>query len=95
MGKSRPIGPETGRGDPASDQSLGTLGGVALVLVRTRQGRWAAAPNGGARIRVNSINPGMIETKGFHAAGLAESDFRKQVETQTPTRTLSLFSCHC
>jgi 3-oxoacyl-[acyl-carrier protein] reductase len=39
---------------------------------------------GPRRIRVNSINPGMIETEGFHAAGLAESDFRKQVETQTP-----------
>lgn len=39
---------------------------------------------GPRRIRVNSINPGMIETEGFHAAGLAESDFRKQVEAQTP-----------
>lgn len=39
---------------------------------------------GPRRVRVNSINPGMIETEGFHAAGLAESDFRKQVEAQTP-----------
>jgi len=39
---------------------------------------------GPRRIRVNSINPGMTETEGFHAAGLAESDFRKQVEAQTP-----------
>lgn len=39
---------------------------------------------GPRRIRVNSINPGMIETEGFHAAGLAESDLRKQVEAQTP-----------
>jgi 3-oxoacyl-[acyl-carrier protein] reductase len=35
-------------------------------------------------IRVNSINPGMVETEGVHAAGFAESDFRKQVEAQTP-----------
>jgi 3-oxoacyl-[acyl-carrier protein] reductase len=35
-------------------------------------------------IRVNAINPGMVETEGVHAAGLAESDFRKQVEAQTP-----------
>jgi len=33
---------------------------------------------------VNSINPGMVETEGVHAAGLAESDFRKQLEAQTP-----------
>jgi 3-oxoacyl-[acyl-carrier protein] reductase len=26
----------------------------------------------------------MVETEGVHAAGLAESDFRKQVEAQTP-----------
>src|SRR5260370_16099273 len=39
---------------------------------------------GARNIRVNSLNPGMIETEGFHAAGIAESDFRKQVESQTP-----------
>jgi 3-oxoacyl-[acyl-carrier protein] reductase len=39
---------------------------------------------GGRKIRVNSLNPGMVETEGFHAAGIAESDFRKQVEAQTP-----------
>jgi 3-oxoacyl-[acyl-carrier protein] reductase len=39
---------------------------------------------GPRHIRVNSINPGMIETEGFHAAGIAESDLRKQVEAQTP-----------
>ena len=39
---------------------------------------------GSRHIRVNSINPGMVETEGVHAAGLAEGDFRKQVESQTP-----------
>jgi 3-oxoacyl-[acyl-carrier protein] reductase len=39
---------------------------------------------GPRNIRVNAINPGMVETEGVHAAGLAESDFRKQVEAQTP-----------
>jgi len=39
---------------------------------------------GPRKIRVNSVNPGMIETEGVHAAGFAESDFRKQVEAQTP-----------
>jgi 3-oxoacyl-[acyl-carrier protein] reductase len=39
---------------------------------------------GPRKIRVNSINPGMVETEGFHAAGIAESDFQKQTESQTP-----------
>jgi len=39
---------------------------------------------GPRRIRVNAINPGMVETEGFRTAGLEESDFRKQVEAQTP-----------
>src|SRR6266436_1647969 len=37
---------------------------------------------GPRKIRVNSINPGMIETEGVHTAGFAESDFRKWVEAQ-------------
>ena len=36
------------------------------------------------KIRVNSVNPGMVETEGTHAAGIIGSDFRKQVEAQTP-----------
>lgn len=39
---------------------------------------------GPRNIRVNAINPGMVETEGVHAAGLAEGDLRKQVEAQTP-----------
>ncbi len=39
---------------------------------------------GPKKIRVNSLNPGMVETDGFRSAGLAESDFRKMVESQTP-----------
>jgi 3-oxoacyl-[acyl-carrier protein] reductase len=39
---------------------------------------------GPKKIRVNSLNPGMIETEGLHAAGFAEGDFRKQLEAQTP-----------
>lgn len=35
-------------------------------------------------IRVNSINPGMVETEGMRAAGIHESEMRKQVEAQTP-----------
>ena len=39
---------------------------------------------GPQNIRVNSINPGMVETEGVHAAGIAESDFRKEIEKRTP-----------
>lgn len=39
---------------------------------------------GPRNIRVNSINPGMVETEGVHAAGISSSDFRKEVESQTP-----------
>jgi 3-oxoacyl-[acyl-carrier protein] reductase len=39
---------------------------------------------GPKRIRVNSINPGMVETEGVHAIGILGSDFQKQFEAQTP-----------
>jgi 3-oxoacyl-[acyl-carrier protein] reductase len=39
---------------------------------------------GPRKIRVNSINPGMVETEGLHSVGFAESDFRKHVEATTP-----------
>jgi 3-oxoacyl-[acyl-carrier protein] reductase len=35
-------------------------------------------------IRVNAINPGMVETEGVHTAGIMESDLRKQLEATTP-----------
>ena len=36
------------------------------------------------KIRVNSINPGGVETEGTHATGVIGSDFEKQLVTQTP-----------
>ena len=39
---------------------------------------------GGRKIRVNSINPGMIETEGVYTAGFDEGDFRKWIESQSP-----------
>jgi 3-oxoacyl-[acyl-carrier protein] reductase len=35
-------------------------------------------------IRVNSLNPGMVETEGFHAVGLAGSEFHEATKAQTP-----------
>ena len=39
---------------------------------------------GSRNIRVNSINAGMIETEGLHTTGISGSDFRKEIESQTP-----------
>jgi 3-oxoacyl-[acyl-carrier protein] reductase len=39
---------------------------------------------GPRKVRVNSINPGMVETEGVQTAGLNKGDFRKQIEAQTP-----------
>lgn len=39
---------------------------------------------GPKNIRVNSINPGMVETEGVHTSGIIGSDFQKQMEAQTP-----------
>jgi len=39
---------------------------------------------GPRRIRVNSINPGGVETEGTHSGGIVGSDFQKQMVAQTP-----------
>src|SRR5947209_5563134 len=39
---------------------------------------------GPKKIRVNSINPGMVETEGVHTSGFLGGDFQKQLEAQTP-----------
>lgn len=39
---------------------------------------------GPRKIRVNSINPGGVETEGFVSAGLQGSDFEKQLTAETP-----------
>src|SRR2546429_1944558 len=56
----------------------GTKGAVDAI---TRALAKELGPRG---IRVNAIRPGMVETEGTHAAGIAESEMRKQTEAQTP-----------
>ena len=56
-------------------------GTKAAVVAITRS---LAQELGSRKIRVNSINPGMVETEGTHSAGITESEMRKQVEAETP-----------
>jgi 3-oxoacyl-[acyl-carrier protein] reductase len=39
---------------------------------------------GPKKIRVNAINPGIVETEGTHTAGFIGSDFQKSLVLQTP-----------
>ena len=39
---------------------------------------------GARKIRVNAINPGMVETEGTEAFGMPGSDFESQIVAQTP-----------
>jgi 3-oxoacyl-[acyl-carrier protein] reductase len=39
---------------------------------------------GPRKIRVNSVNPGLVITEGLQSAGMAEGDFRKNIEATTP-----------
>ncbi len=56
-------------------------GTKAAVVAVTRSLGQELGPR---KIRVNAINPGMVETEGLDAAGVTESDFRREVEKQTP-----------
>ena len=56
-------------------------GTKAAVLAITKS---LAQELGPRKIRVNAVSPGMVETEGWHAAGIADSDFRKTTEAQTP-----------
>src|SRR3989449_11068484 len=66
------------KGFPDGAVYSGTKGAVDAIT------RALASELGPRKIRVNAINPGMVETEGTRSAGIAESDMRKQVEAQTP-----------
>jgi 3-oxoacyl-[acyl-carrier protein] reductase len=55
-----------------------TKGAVDMIT------RVLAKELGPKKIRVNSINPGGVETEGFHTLGMPGSDFEKQMIAQTP-----------
>jgi 3-oxoacyl-[acyl-carrier protein] reductase len=55
-----------------------TKGAVSAIT------RVLAKELGPKNIRVNSINPGGVETEGFHTLGVSGSDFEQQMIGQTP-----------
>jgi 3-oxoacyl-[acyl-carrier protein] reductase len=63
---------------PQSAVYTGTKGAVdAITGVLSRE----LGPKG---IRVNALNPGMVETEGVHAGGFLGTDFEKGTVAQTP-----------
>jgi 3-oxoacyl-[acyl-carrier protein] reductase len=62
---------------PNSAVYTGTKGAVDAIT------RTLANELGPRKIRVNSINPGMVETEGIRAAGF-DSTFRTEIEAKTP-----------
>jgi 3-oxoacyl-[acyl-carrier protein] reductase len=63
---------------PGSSVYTGTKGAVdAITGVLSRE-------LGPRKIRVNALNPGMVETEGTHSAGFIGSDFETGTVAQTP-----------
>ena len=66
------------RGVPGSVVYSATKGAVNTITLAL------AKELGPKKIRVNAVAPGMVETEGTVGAGMTESDFRKQIEANTP-----------
>jgi 3-oxoacyl-[acyl-carrier protein] reductase len=65
-------------GIPGSAIYAGTKGALDTIT------QVLASELGPRKIRVNSINPGMVESEGTHAAGFVGGDFQKNIEAQAP-----------
>jgi 3-oxoacyl-[acyl-carrier protein] reductase len=63
---------------PGSTVYAGTKAAVDTIT------RVLAKELGGRKIRVNAINPGVVETEGTQAQGIIGSDFEKHAVSQTP-----------
>lgn len=72
------IGSVAAEGVPGASVYSGTKGALdAITGALSRE-------LGPRKIRVNSLNPGMVETEGVHAQGIIGSDFQKKTESETP-----------
>ena len=65
-------------GIPGSAIYAGTKGALDTITLVM------ASELGPRKIRVNAINPGMVESEGTHTAGFIGSDFQKDVEAKAP-----------
>ena len=72
------IGSVAAAGVPSASVYSATKGAVDSITVAL------AGELGSKKIRVNSLNPGMVETEGVHTAGFIGSDFHKKTEAETP-----------
>ncbi len=72
------IGSVAASGVPSASVYSATKGAVDSITVALSQ------ELGSRHIRVNSLNPGMVETEGVRAAGIMGSDFQKETEAKTP-----------
>ncbi len=86
---AKQFGPEGGSIINISSVVSGTPGPGASVYSATKAAvdsvtKAFAKELGPRKIRVNAINPGMVETEGVRSAGIAESDFRTHYEAQAP-----------
>jgi 3-oxoacyl-[acyl-carrier protein] reductase len=72
------IGSVAAKGVPTGSVYSATKGAVDSVTLSLSK------ELGARNIRVNSLNPGMVETEGVHAAGIIGSDFQKKTEAETP-----------
>jgi 3-oxoacyl-[acyl-carrier protein] reductase len=72
------IGSVAAAGIPSASVYSATKGALDSITVAL------AGELGPKKIRVNSLNPGMIETEGTHTAGFIGSDFHKKTESETP-----------
>lgn len=66
------------KGVPFASVYSATKGAVDSIT------RSLAAELGPSKIRVNAINPGMVETEGVTAAGMDKGEFRAKLEEDTP-----------
>ncbi len=74
---------------PSSSVYTGTKGAVDAIT------RTLAKELGPRKIRVNAINPGLVETEGVRSAGFDQGDLRKSIEAADTARPHRPTRRHC